>query len=331
MMGELVSFIVTNYNHADYLPQRLDSLLHQTYKDTEIIIVDDCSTDHSRSVYDSYGSYPNIRFKLLEKNQYYANASNIGAELSRGKYIMFAEADDFSEPGQIEILLQTLQENKTTGVAYSRSNLVDTHGKIFGSDFDSREKLFRDFCSGDVLIPRDMMQKFLLMACVVPNMSAALIEKKYFQIAGGFDPRYKSCADWDFWGRIAEHCDFYYIAQPLNNFRRHPATLDYSFGYHTQPLEIFDILYKRSSGIHLSYLERVKFRTAIGAAWSMRITQHPLRWMRYFFHVWQKGSKYDPFIIINLFLWMVKKCHEKAVHSLSLQRRRPDKNGFFGL
>jgi glycosyltransferase involved in cell wall biosynthesis len=315
-MDELVSIIVTSYNHAEYLKQRMESLLKQTYSPVEIIVIDDCSTDESIIVLDKYVKRPNIEIIALDKNGGHANACNLGVALCKGKYVMFAECDDYNEPEHIEILMRSLLENKTTGAAYCRSNMVDSHGQIIGNDFQHREKSFKDLCSKDTLIPRDMMQKFFLISCVIPNMSAALIKKKYFNVVGGFDTQYKVCADWDFWGRIADHCDFFYISKTLNNFRRHPTTVENKFGFQIQSLEIFDILYKRFSGMHLNYLEKLKFRAAVCTVWGTQIKEHPVEWMKSFFSMWRQGSKYDAFIILNLILWVGKRCYEKTAKRL---------------
>jgi len=315
-MNELVSVVVTSYNHAEYLKQRMESLLRQTYSPIEIIVIDDCSTDESVRILYEYIKKPNVEIVVLEKNGGYANACNLGVALCKGDYIMFAECDDYNEPEHIKILMRSFNEEKNSGVAYCRSNMVDRHGQIIGNDFENREKSFKALCSKDTLIPKDMMQKFFLISCVVPNMSAALIRKKYFNVAGGFDPQYKACADWDFWCRISEHCDFYYVSKTLNNFRRHPTTVGNIFGFRTQSLEIFDILYKRFPRMHLNYFEKLKFKAAIGAVWGMQIKEHPVEWMKGFLSMWRQGLKYDHFIIFNLFLWIGKRCYEKTVQRL---------------
>lgn len=313
MMNELVSVIVTSYNHSEYLKQRMDSLLKQTYSPVEIIVIDDCSTDESSSVLEEYRHIPNLKLNMLKENGGYANACNLGVKLCKGNYIMFAECDDYNEPDHIEILMRSLLANKTAGVVYCKSNMVDSHGQIFGNDFQNREKLFQSFCSKDVLIPQKMIQKFFLIACVVPNMSAAVIKKEYFQIVGGFDAKYKVCADWDFWCRIAEYCDFYYVSKKLNNFRRHPTTVGNTFGFRMKTLEIFDILYKSFAKLHLNYLEKLKFKAAIGAVWGVDIKDHPVEWMKSFLSVMWQGVKYDQFIIFNLLLWVGKRLYEKTL------------------
>jgi glycosyltransferase involved in cell wall biosynthesis len=306
----LVSIVVTSYNHAEYLDERMQSLLSQTYDPIEINVVDDCSTDQSAEVLARYQSNPKVHITYLRENGGYAKACNIGVGLSRGDYIIFAECDDFSEPSQIEALMGKMLQNPSVGVAYSKSNMVDAKGFIYGSDFDYREKSFREFCLKDVLIPQRMMQNYFLISCVIPNMSAAIIRKKYFDLAGGFDSRYKACADWDFWCRIAEHGDFFYIAKPLNNFRNHPATVRNTSGIQASTLEIFDILYNSYSRMKLTFLEKLKFKSAIGAIWGSQYKQNSLSWLMSFFSVWFSTLKYDYFVIFYLLMWIAKRSYE---------------------
>jgi len=191
--------------------------------------------------------------------------------------------------------------------------MVDGNGLIYGSDFQYREKLFQTFCNKDVLIPQEMIQKFFLISCVVPNMSAAIIKKNYFKIVDGFDPMYKACADWDFWGRITEHCDFYYVSKALNNFRNHPTTVRNISGIQTSSLEIFDILYKRFSAMNLNYSEKLKFKMAIGSVWGSQAKLYSIKWLKSFPYVWLHSLKYDYFIILYLFLWITRRSYEKIL------------------
>lgn len=91
-----VSVIIPNYCHARFLNQRIDSVLNQTYSDYEVIILDDCSTDNSREIIESYRNHPKISHIVYnEKN---SGSTFIqwekGFELARGEYIWIAESDD---------------------------------------------------------------------------------------------------------------------------------------------------------------------------------------------------------------------------------------------
>ena len=308
-MDDLVSIIVTSYNHAEYLDQRMESLLNQTYARIEIIVIDDCSTDGSLKVLEKYKKYTNIKVIAKEKNSGYADTGNMGVRLSNGEYIMFAECDDFSEPTHVEVLMERMLLNRSAGVCYCRSNMVDANGATYGSDFEIREKSFQKFCYKDVLIPQTMMQSFLLIACVVPNMSAAIIKNKYFYLVGGFDPKFKACADWDFWCRISRYCDFFYVSVALNNFRNHPTTVRNNAGIERQVLETYDILYKTYSELDITMKESLRFRCTIGMVWAAHVFPCPMNWAKSFFNVWRKSMRYDRFICFYLLVALPKMAY----------------------
>ena len=93
-----VSVIVPNYNHARYLRQRIESVLGQTYQDFEVILLDDCSTDESRSVLGEYAKDPRVRIEFNEKNSGSTFKQwNKGVRLARGEYIWIAESDDYAD------------------------------------------------------------------------------------------------------------------------------------------------------------------------------------------------------------------------------------------
>jgi glycosyltransferase involved in cell wall biosynthesis/SAM-dependent methyltransferase len=264
-MKELVSVVLTSYNHEQYIEQALDSLLNQTYGRLEIIVLDDCSTDGSRSRLGKYRGRPGVRLVFLGKNTGgYTHACNLGASLSRGKYLLFAQSDDFSEPTKIESLVSKFTGRDSVGVVYCRSYLVDENSAIIGDDFRSRERRFKQLCSRDALIPRQRMVEFLSSSCVIPNLSAVLIKKEYFDALHGLDTKYKVCSDWDFWFRLAGFCDFYYVAAPLNYFRQHRTTIRGSHKMVVQLLEIFEILDRAVNSNRLSPAAKFRFKVNMG-------------------------------------------------------------------
>src|SRR5699024_9325161 len=93
-IDNLVSVIVPIYNAEDFMRETLDSILAQTYKDIEIMCIDDMSTDSSRDIIAEYASkYDNIRPILLEENAGVSNARNTGIANARGRYIAFLDSD----------------------------------------------------------------------------------------------------------------------------------------------------------------------------------------------------------------------------------------------
>lgn len=306
-MNELVSVIVTSYNHAEYLNQRIDSLLNQTYKPIEIIVIDDCSTDGSLEVLKQYKDYQQMNLIALERNGGYANACNLGISLCRGDYIMFAECDDFNEPDHIKTLMTVLGQRNDVGVAYCRSHIVDNLGQITGDDFRCREDSFKELCRQDAFISKERMLRFLLTSCVIPNMSAALIKKDSIRNVGGLSPHYKVCADWDFWCRLAMHYHFYYVAAPLNCFRTHSTTARNIFGIAVQVPEYYRLLYGAMPKANLTVSENLRFRIYCGHLWANFITRNLSEWLACFSSVKREIRQYEKYSVFFLFAGMLMK------------------------
>ena len=298
--SELISAVVTSYNHAEYLDQRMESLLNQTYPNLEIVVVDDCSTDGSAEVLTKYRKLPNVTIILLEQNQGYANTSNLGVSLCRGEYIIFAECDDYSEPEQIELLYAALSRHDSAAAAFSRSTMVDEAGRITGDDFSFRDPEFRLHCSSDALIEAKLMRRFLMFSCVIPNMSAAMFRKRSFERIGGLSSSFMACADWDFWCRMAEEDDFFYVTRPLNNFRSHSTTVRNTYNISMYLSEIYEITFKTYCNSNLQFSDRIRFKYNMGVIWASYLSA-PLGWLAALPRVWLLTLKYEPLLIIYMF------------------------------
>lgn len=108
--GELISVIVPVYNVADYLEQCLDSILNQTYKEFEVILVDDGSSDTSYSICSEYVK-KDSRIRLYrQENKGLSAARNAGLELCRGGYITFIDSDDFVSPEYLQGMIENLKQ-----------------------------------------------------------------------------------------------------------------------------------------------------------------------------------------------------------------------------
>lgn len=309
---ELISVIVTNYNHAKYLDQRMESLLAQTYRSIEIIVVDNCSTDNSLEVLAKYMKYAHIKIVALEENRGFVNSSNLGVSLSRGKFFIFAEADDYNAPLQIELLYQAMSSNQQIGVAFCRSFMVDAQSKVLDEDFNHRDRLFKEYCAKDTLIPNYMAQRFLFFSIIIPNFSAALIRRKYFDLAGGLAAQ-QSCPEWAFWFRMCRLCDFYYLATPLNNYRKHGGSYMSLLGIESAIIGIMEVLYTEAPKAGMTFWEWISFRVNIGVIWGRYRKTAPGDWWKSFPSIWRQSLKYDKLSLVFLILAFFKRGAERMI------------------
>ena len=306
-MNPLVSIIVTSYNHAEYLDERMSSLLAQTYHPVEVIVVDDCSSDNSLTVLDKYRHHDHISIHALGTNVGYAEACNFGVKHSRGEYVMFAECDDFSEADHLAQLMKILFKHDDVGVAYCRSNMVNASGVKSGDDWLYQKRIFKRRFPSDRRIPISENQKYFLRQCIIPNMSAAVIRKKCLDQIGGFNSRYKICADWDFWCRLSKTIDFYYTRRALNNFRTHDATVRATSSINASMVEISELLQNAAEGVLRTPMDRFLFYRNIGLIWADYFISSPLAWIKAYRGTHRNLRAYQSCPLIFLFLGFLHK------------------------
>jgi glycosyltransferase involved in cell wall biosynthesis len=210
MAHPLVSVIIPNFNYAQYLPQALDSVLAQTYRETEIIVVDDESTDDSEAVVSKYGG--RVRF-IKQKNQGVSAARNRGVAASHGDLIAFIDADDAWLPAKLDKQVPRILADPDVGLVHCAVEQVGPSGASLGS--------LRDGMEGSVSTEFLLFQRPVVIAAG----STALIPRKVFEEVGGFDTRLSTSADWDLCYRIALKWKVAFVAEELVKYRIHTSNM----------------------------------------------------------------------------------------------------------
>ena len=123
-MAPFVSVLMPIYKTAPYLREAMDSMLCQTFKDFELIVLDDCSPDNAEEILDAYDDSRIVRYKG-ENNVGLSNVLNVGIEMARGKYIARMDSDDISLPNRLQIQVDYLE-------AHSEIDLVSVGMQLFG-------------------------------------------------------------------------------------------------------------------------------------------------------------------------------------------------------
>ncbi len=176
----LVSIIVPNYNHANYLPQRLDSIFSQTYQDFEVILMDDASTDRSKEILERYADRRNVRIILNEENSGSPFKQWLKAiPLAKGEIIWIAESDDICEPDFLETLLPAFN-NPEVKLAYCASYAIDSQGIIIGkySDMDYLTSISPTRWKQSYCIPAEQeINEALGIKNTILNISSVLFRK----------------------------------------------------------------------------------------------------------------------------------------------------------
>lgn len=210
-----VSVLIPNYNHTPYLRQRIDSVLQQTYKDIEVIILDDCSTDNSKGIIEEYRS--NNLVKHIVYNE--ANSGSTfkqwqkGISLAQGDYIWIAESDDWCEHTLLEALVSGVVENDNIVISYCGSVVVNEYQEIL---YTSTSKKMAEVFDGTSFIKSQLLE-----SNVIFNASMAIFHKNAFKEISLEFTDYKFCGDWLFWIMMAQKGRVYKSGKYLNYFRKH--------------------------------------------------------------------------------------------------------------
>ena len=135
----LVTVYITNYNYGAFIEQAVESVLHQTLQDFELIIIDDGSTDHSREIIERYERQSQIS-AIFQQNKGLNITNNIALRASRGKYIVRLDADDYFHPTALEKLSSKLESDPQLGLVFPDYYMVNADGEIIEEfkrhDFD---------------------------------------------------------------------------------------------------------------------------------------------------------------------------------------------------
>ena len=134
MNNPLVSIIINNYNYGQFLQEAIDSALNQTYLNTEVVVVDDGSTDNSQ---DMIKSYRDKIIPILKANGGQASAFNAGFAASRGDIICFLDSDDMFMPEKVAQIVDVFSSHQNLGWCYQPLQLLaNNNGTIYQNGYD---------------------------------------------------------------------------------------------------------------------------------------------------------------------------------------------------
>lgn len=211
----MVSAIVTTYKREPNMVLRaLDSILAQTYRNIEIIVVDDSPSDFSAredvrtavEMRQRDNSEINIRYIAHEKNMGACVARNTGLEAAKGEYIAYLDDDDEWLPEKIEKQMEVMQK---TGVG-----LVYCGNMIQNDQTGLRTVAKKQYYRGKIF-------ERLLFSNFIESTSYPLIRKESLEQVGGFDPSMQAAQDYDVWLRIAERYEIDYVPEALVLYHEH--------------------------------------------------------------------------------------------------------------
>ena len=203
----IVSVIIPTYNRGNLVVEAVTSVLHQTFPNYEIVVVDDGSTDGTAEILSSFVQKGLIRY-FYQVNQGLARARNRGIAESKGEIISFLDSDDLFEPELLQTQVEYLNHHPDAG-------LVNTGFCKFHKDGIDSE--FRDtsWFSGWIY-PQILTYWLTLMA-----IDTVAVPRYVLDDVGYFDEHFKKSEDLDLWRRIARKYPFGHVARSLARVRVH--------------------------------------------------------------------------------------------------------------
>lgn len=211
----LVSVIVPNYNHGKFLDERITSIIRQTYKNFEIIILDDMSTDNSKDIIEKYR-------KEKKVTQIIYNTKNSGSpfiqwnkgfQYAKGELIWIAESDDSCEPIFLEQTINEINKHKNECViCFCRSIYTDVNNNHIGEEG----------LKGNIYIDgKKFIKTYLSRFNYICNASGTIFRKDALTNIDNAYTQYRAGGDWLFWIEISKKGYISYIDVPLNYYRQH--------------------------------------------------------------------------------------------------------------
>lgn len=202
----LISVYIVNKNYGKYLDQAIKSVINQTFKSKEIIIIDDNSTDNSKQIIEKYKKRKLCKVIYNKTSKGLIKSSNIAIKMAIGTYVIRLDADDYFDANALAIFFENIKNNKSIALVYSDYYLVDSNNNIL-----SLEKQFLRKSKGLQHLP-------VLAACCLIRKSA-LISVNFY------DEKFSRQDGFDIWYKLINNFQFNYVSLPLFYYRRHENNL----------------------------------------------------------------------------------------------------------
>jgi glycosyltransferase involved in cell wall biosynthesis len=222
-MTPLVSVGIPTYNGAKYLRESVDSVLAQSFKDFELVIIDDVSTDESWAIAEAYAR-KDPRVSALRNSQRLGLVRNFNRciELTKGPFVCVWHQDDVMMPQNIEKKVALMQANPRVGFVHSNVLMIDDCGQVLSEHWESDS--WRDYvCMGGELFLKMIEPDKNYVCC-----PSVLARRECYEKLGMFREELFFACDWELWMRFSLDYDVGCLGTPLIQFRRHGASVSHS-------------------------------------------------------------------------------------------------------
>ena len=221
-----VSVVIPNYNYENYIEERIDSILMQTYPIHELIILDDCSTDNSvNKIEEIIKKHPDVNIKFVKNEK---NSGSVFSQwqkafsLSTGDYVWIAEADDSCSHYFLENVMKGF-DSPNVVLSYAESMRIDENNRIISTSCRdwmlavSSVKWNKSYINSGI----NEIQNALAICNTIPNVSAVVFKKSNQVEIIEEAKKFKISGDWYIYYKLLSNGDIAYCSKSLNYFRKH--------------------------------------------------------------------------------------------------------------
>lgn len=226
-VGRKVSVVVPNYNYSCYLYERIYSILYQTYKIDELILLDDCSIDDSRILIDQMvkelSPYLKIRKNYSRKNGGKACIQwEKGMNMASNPYVWIAEADDYSDAHFLENVMKGFREEEVI-LSYCDTAFINQDGKKILKTVRKEIDIMKTghWNRNYIFSGKNEFYNYTFLNCTIANVSSAVIKKGNYEQAFSIAKQYRQAGDWVFYANLMQLGKISYVAKTYNYYRVH--------------------------------------------------------------------------------------------------------------
>ncbi len=203
-----VSVVIPAYNSERYVADAIKSVLAQTYRPTEVLVVDDGSSDGTSAVVQAFGGI--VRY-LHQSNRGEPAARNLGLRHAQGEYVAFLDADDLWLPEKLELQMRYFADHPNCAVVYTDMSTFDDSGIV---DASVKVRFNITFPEGNIFVP--------LFRETLFGSGSVVFRKSCVDKVGYFDEQFLIGCDYEMWLRMSRHFEFGVVDRPLLMYRQHP-------------------------------------------------------------------------------------------------------------
>lgn len=252
-----VSVVIPNYNYENYIEERIDSILMQTYPIHELIILDDCSTDNSvNKIEEIIKKHPDVNIKFVKNEK---NSGSVFSQwqkafsLSTGNYVWIAEADDSCSHYFLENVMKGF-DSPNVVLSYAESMRIDENNKIISSSCRdwmlavSSVKWNKSYINSGI----NEIQNALAICNTIPNVSAVVFKKSNQVEIIEEAKKFKISGDWYIYYKLLSNGDIAYCHKSLNYFRKHSKSTSTVVSRELEIRELLTIQLEIRKNCHLN-------------------------------------------------------------------------------